>query len=104
MLKKTTAPFLVIAVLLLAPAGVALAASDTANLAITGTVASSVSVSLATGTGGATVSGTKPNYALSTLGTFGRGSTIPNWTKDVSSANSYTFSTPVNVSIDAANT
>ena len=81
----------------------AFAATATATLAVSGTVASSVSVALATGTGGATLGGT-PTAATLALGTFGRSTTISNWTKDTSSASSYSFSTPVNVTIDASNT
>lgn len=88
---------------IIAIAAGAFAASATATLSVSGTVASSVSVSLATGTGGATLGGT-PTAATLSLGTFGRSSTISNWTRDTSSATSYAFSTPVNVTIDGANT
>jgi hypothetical protein len=80
----------------------AFAATDSATLAVTGTVTSSVTVALTTGAGGATVGGTAKAATL-TMGSFGRQSTITNWTKS-SDANGYTFATPVNVAIDAANT
>lgn len=80
----------------------AFAATDSATLALTGTVASSVTVALATGTSGATVGGTAKAGTLA-LGTFGRQSTITGWTR-TSTANDYTFTTPVNVAIQAANT
>jgi hypothetical protein len=78
------------------------AATDSATLALTGTVVSSVSVSLATGTAGATLGGT-PKAGTLAMGTFGRQTAITGWTQ-TSTANDYTFTTPVNVAINAANT
>jgi len=78
------------------------AATDSATLAVSGTVVSSVSVALATGTAGAIVGGTAKAGTL-TMGSFGRQTTIAGWTR-TSTVNDYTFTTPVNVAIDAANT
>jgi hypothetical protein len=80
----------------------AFAATDSATLALTGTVVSSVGVTLATGTAGATLGGT-PKAGTLAMGTFGRQTAISGWTQ-TTTGNDYTFTTPVNVAIDAANT